>query len=230
MNERSFIIFKVTAMTNKESRKKQITAKRREQILKAAMEAFSQKGYAAATIPEIARLAGIAAGTIYLYFPSKRELFIAVIKNFIITAPLLDLINKIPQGNIDAVFRKILRNRFDLIKSAPMSRMPSLIGEVQRDPELKALWIRQFLQPFLARMEGVYRLISASGKFRRMEPAVAARAVGGMIFGFLMLKVMESDASPLARLPQDKVADDLVNFVLHGLLKETGRKNTTRRT
>ena len=71
MNIHSFV--SSTKMPDRETRKKQILAKRQEQILKAAMEVFSRKGYAAATIPEIARLAGIAAGTIYLYYPSKRD-------------------------------------------------------------------------------------------------------------------------------------------------------------
>jgi AcrR family transcriptional regulator len=211
-------------MAGKESRRKQVTEKRRGQILKAAMEIFSQKGYAAATIPEIARAAGIAAGTIYIYYPSKRELFIAVIKNFIITVPLLKLIDKIPEADIVVTFKRILQNRFDLIKSEPMSRIPSLMGEIQRDPELKALWAEQFLQPFLTRMEGVYRVMKTSGKFRRLEPAMAVRAIGGLIFGFLMLKIMEGESSPLNRLSQAKVANDMADFVLHGLLKDAEEK------
>ncbi len=45
-------------MPDRESRKKQITAKRCRQILDAALDVFAQKGYTAATIPEIAKLAG----------------------------------------------------------------------------------------------------------------------------------------------------------------------------
>jgi AcrR family transcriptional regulator len=215
-------------MVDKELRKKKITEKRREQILRAAMEIFSRKGYAAATIPEIARAAGIAAGTIYIYYLSKRELFIAVIKNFIITTPLLDLIDKIPRANIAATFRNILRNRFDLIQSGTVTRMPSFMAEIQRDPELKALWAEQFLRPFMTRVEGIYRAMAASGSLRPIKPAVAARAVGGMVLGFLMLKMMEGDASPLNRLPQDRVVDDLVNFVLYGLLNEKGQPKKRR--
>ncbi len=215
-------------MVDKESRKKSITEKRRGQILKAAMEIFSRKGYAAATIPEIAGEAGIAAGTIYLYYPSKRELFIAVIKNFIITTPLLDLINKIPKGDITVVFKHILQNRFNLIKSEIVTRIPSLMAEIQRDPELKALWAEQFLRPFLARMEGVYHDMAASGRFRRLEPAVAVRAVGGMFLGFLMLKIMEGEASPLNRLKQEKVADDMAGLILHGLLDHSVEKKSKK--
>lgn len=203
---------------DRQARKARITAERKQQILDAALVVFSAKGFAMATTAEIARTAVIAEGTIYNYFPSKRELFVAVIKNFVITTPLLELIDNIPKGNIDVVFKNILQNRFDLMNSVHVSRMPSLIGEVQRDPELKALWTEQFVQPFLARMETVYRFMTASGKFRRLEPVVAVRAVGGMILGFIMLKIMEGEASPLNRLSRDDVAEGIVNLILHGLL------------
>jgi AcrR family transcriptional regulator len=200
-------------------RGKQTTVKRREQILKAAIEIFSSKGYAAATIPEIARLAGVASGTIYIYYSSKRELFIDVIKNIIITTPLFEFIDRIPQENIDIILKNILKDRFELIKNTPVSWIPSLIGEIQRDPELKTLWAEQFIQPFLTRIEEIYRFMTDSERFGRMEPAVAVRAVGGMILGFFMLRIMEGELSPLNVLDQEKVIDDIVNLLLHGLLR-----------
>ena len=205
-------------MADKESRKGKITAKRREQILQAGMEVFSRKGFAAATIPEIANAAGVAAGTIYLYYPSKRELFIAVIKNFIITTPLLDLIGRLPTENPRTVLKNIIKDRFALIKNEAVTRMPSLIGEVLRDAELKELWRQQFLKPFLGRIETGYRMMAASGKVRRMEPVVAVRAVGGMFLGFLILRVMEGESSPLNQLPESKVADNIAGFIMHGML------------
>lgn len=210
-------------MANKESRKKKITEKRRKEILKAGLEIFTQKGYAAATIPEIAKAAGVAAGTIYLYYPSKRDLFVAVIKNLIITTPLLKLIDKIPQGDMESVLKNILKDRLDLIKNPVFYRMPSLIGEVLRDPELKKLWQKDFLQPFLGRIEMGSRMMSGAGKFRELEPTIAVRTVGGMILGFLMLRVMEGETSPLNKMEQEKIAEDIVSLLLHGLLKEEAK-------
>jgi len=46
---------------------------RRAQLLKAARKVFRAKGYAGATVSEIVREAGVAQGTFYLYFPSKRD-------------------------------------------------------------------------------------------------------------------------------------------------------------
>jgi AcrR family transcriptional regulator len=211
-------------MADRETRKAKLTARRQEQIIKAAMEVFSRKGYAAATIPEIARLAGVAAGTIYIYYPSKRELFVAVIKNFVITTPFLKLIDKIPQGKTDNIIKKIIRDRLHLVETEPISRMPSLMGEVQRDPELKAIWTEQFLQPFLKRFEGIYRFMMVTGKIRQMDPAVATRIVGGLIVGFLILKIMEGESSPVKNMPEEQVAEEIMNFIFYGLLKDTGEK------
>ena len=212
-------------MADKKTRKKIITGQKRAQILKAAGEIFTRKGFEAATIPEIARAARVAAGTIYLYFPNKRELFIAMVKDTIITAPLLNLIGKIPTGNFEDVFKNIILERFGLVKNQgeTMARMPRLIGEIQRDPELKALWLKDFLQPFLARMEMAYRMLNTSGKARRVKPAVVVRMIGGMIFGFMMLKMLEGEKSPLNKMSQEEIAGEIVNFVLHGLMNDTDK-------
>jgi AcrR family transcriptional regulator len=207
-------------MSTRDLKKKQITSQREEQILQAALEVFSQKGYAAATVPEIARLAGVATGTIYIYFPSKREMFIAVIRKFILTVPLLNLIENMPKAEFPAIFKSILQNRLNLTEGDKMSRISSLMGEIQRDPELKALFSEKLIQPFLSRMEDYYRDASVTNNFRQLEPTVAVRALGGMILGFIMLKSMEGSNSPIIGLPQEKVAQDLLNFVLFGLIDD----------
>ncbi len=206
----------------RQERKERITTIRKQQILDAALSTFSEKGFAAATTAEIAQTAGVAEGTIYNYFRSKRELFIAVIENLIVTVPLLNLIEKLPKGDIGVTFKHILQNRFRLIESRPMSQMLAMMAEIQRDPELKALWAEKFLQPFLSQLDGMYRIMTAGGKLRSLEPAVAVRAVGGLILGFFILKIMEGEASPLKRLPQEKVVEEMMQFVLHGLLNEKG--------
>ncbi len=191
---------------------------RERQLLDAALDVFSKKGFAKATTGEIARKAGVAEGTIYNYFPNKRELFVAVIKDFVITIQLLDLIGKIPEEELSVTFKNILINRLSLLDSESISRMPSMIGEIQRDPELKAMWLEEFLQPFLSQLGGMYHFMKASGKLRRLEPTIGVRIVGGLIIGFLMLRIMEGETSPLSKMPREKVAEDITEFILHGLI------------
>jgi AcrR family transcriptional regulator len=53
---------------------------RTSEILAAARSEFALKGFANATIDDIAERAGIAKGTVYLYFPSKNDLFLALLR------------------------------------------------------------------------------------------------------------------------------------------------------
>ena len=54
---------------------------RRTQILEAATRVFAEKGYHRATTKDVARAAGMAEGTIYLYFENKSELLIALMEH-----------------------------------------------------------------------------------------------------------------------------------------------------
>ena len=173
-------------------------------------------------------MAGVAEGTIYNYFKSKRELFVSIIRHFIITAPLLELIDQLPEGNIMEIFNHILENRFSLIESERISRLPILMTEIIRDPELRALWAREFLQPFLAKMESVYEILAASGKIRRLEPALLVRAIGGMILGFLILKMMEGDASPINKVPREKLIGDMMSLITNGLQNKENNEKEAR--
>ncbi len=54
---------------------------RREELLAAARRVFAQKGFHDAKVGDIAASAGVAKGTVYLYFPDKRSLFVELIDN-----------------------------------------------------------------------------------------------------------------------------------------------------
>ena len=60
-------------MTATRARRTESEPVRRAQLLRAARKVFRVKGYDGATVSEIVREAGVAQGTFYLYFPSKRD-------------------------------------------------------------------------------------------------------------------------------------------------------------
>lgn len=57
-----------------------VTEFRRAEILEAARTVFAGRGFEAATIDDIAHAAGVAKGTLYLYYPSKREIYWAALR------------------------------------------------------------------------------------------------------------------------------------------------------
>ncbi len=69
---------------------------RQDDILKAALEVFSEHGFAAARLDEVARRAGVAKGTLYLYFPDKETLFERMLQS--VAAPGLALLARLAEA------------------------------------------------------------------------------------------------------------------------------------
>jgi AcrR family transcriptional regulator len=61
------------------TRRKESAAQRRDAILEAARTVFARKGYADTGVEDIAEQAGIGKGTLYLYFPSKEQIYLAAL-------------------------------------------------------------------------------------------------------------------------------------------------------
>ncbi len=87
--------------------------KKKESILAAARELFATKGYEETTIAEIARAAGVAVGTVYLYFQNKHEILVevclalnALIAQVIQSPKITSLpLREIPRAIIEEAFR-----------------------------------------------------------------------------------------------------------------------------
>jgi AcrR family transcriptional regulator len=205
-------------MADRELRKKQNTTKRQTQILNAATEIFVRKGFADATIPEIAKLSGLAAGTIYIYYPGKRELFIAVIESLIVIHVQTSF-KKDSNDDLTRTIQDVVDDRLRMLQGEGFPRLMSLMGDIQRDAELRTMFTEKLMRPFLRYMENIYRERVEAGELRQMEPELVVRLIGGMMMGINLLKSIEGENSPLNRLSKEKTAREIINFILFGLSK-----------
>jgi TetR/AcrR family fatty acid metabolism transcriptional regulator len=79
MNEHSFIAMPASASVRRLTPRVQpAVADKREAILRAATEVFAANGFFQAQVADVARAAGVAAGTVYLYFRSKDDLLVSL--------------------------------------------------------------------------------------------------------------------------------------------------------
>lgn len=67
-----------TAATARRARVDTPPGPKRDAILRAAIDVFAERGYFNAQVADVARVAGVAAGTVYLYFRSKDDLLISI--------------------------------------------------------------------------------------------------------------------------------------------------------
>jgi AcrR family transcriptional regulator len=201
----------------REKQKEALTKQRKQQILDAALDIFSKKGFAEATTAEIARTAGIAEGTIYNYFQSKRELMVAVIRTFAITEPLLSLFEHADETDFPAFLTAVLENRMNLVEGSEKGQPLLLMSELLRDPELKEIFNRQVIRPIITRMEKFYDSGVTAGYFRPLDTTIITQATGGLIIGLLILTLLEGESSPLKGIPRQKLATEIVELVLKGI-------------
>src|SRR5579859_4268094 len=92
-----------------------VIAARRNQILDAATQVFAEKGFHRATIKDIARVAGIADGTIYTYFASKTDVLLAILNRLNETTEREQQLNPESTQDIRAFFTSYLRQRMALL-------------------------------------------------------------------------------------------------------------------
>lgn len=97
---------------DRSTRTEQAKAARREEILAAARRVFAARGFRGTTIADIAEEAGVALGTIYLYFPSKQTVFAALNEQF--NRLITDAVTSVaPTGSLEQTTRLRVKSVFD---------------------------------------------------------------------------------------------------------------------
>ncbi len=192
---------------------------RRRAILDAAMKIFSAKGYSAATIRAIAREAGVAEGTIYLYFSGKRDLLLGLYRSLIVDS-LEDLLARPRRRDDEAFLRELVADRMRRIR-AHAGEFKFGLTELPLHPDLRQRFYAEILRPQLDRLEAFARERVRAGAYRSVRPRVAARALQGMYLSFAIAEILFGDAD-VAALDPEGLAEELVSIFLFGVTPRSG--------
>jgi len=200
--------------TQREATKRQLLKEQREaQILDAAARVFARKGYQRATTKEIASEAGVAEGTIYNYFDSKRDLLIAMASRLALES--LHELNSLPSmEDVNAYVLALVTNRFDLLlKNIDLVR--ALMPEVLVDDDLRQAYMDEVLTPATSYLGDYIDGRIQAGSFRKVKTDVVAQTMIGavMSFGFLWLQ----QRSELDEQSHEELVSEVVGLFLDGL-------------
>jgi AcrR family transcriptional regulator len=208
-----------------EKAKQVLTEERRAQILGAAAQVFSDHGYHEATIRQIADRAGLAEGTIYLYFPGKRDLLLSAWEHVAISS-LFPLLDQASRGADDEEFMTtIVTNRFELFRlHAAFFRL--VMQQADVDPELRKT-VQTRIQTIKAILGDHLRRRIAEGGFRRVSVPIVQRAIAGMMMGAAVLDA--NDPDPLfERYTIPTIAREMTRLILYGLVADGERHRDDR--
>ncbi len=186
---------------------------RRQDILKAAMKVFARRGYAAATIRAIAREAGIAQGTIYLYFPSKRDILLALYRSMILES-FEEILARPEKADAEGFLRSLIVDRIRRFRRNPRA-VRFAFTELPFHPELREKLYREIALEQLGRLQAFLKDRIAKGELRPLRAEIAARAFQGMYVIFTLAETVFGDRE-VARLTPEEIADEVVRLFLHG--------------
>ena len=194
---------------------------RRQQILNAALVVFSKRGYGEATIPGIAGEAGVAVGTIYHYYESKHDLLVSLIDDYVNSDALREIFAELAKEDDKTSVQGIIENGLDWAAD-DLKGFLFIFTEVLRDPELGEHFSDKFLASLLQSLEKYVAERVSSGRFRQVDPKVAARALFGMVLGFVLLRQLEGERGSGEATPLPELTSQLADMLLEGLRNKSG--------
>ena len=194
-------------------------AERPTLILQAALEEFSLKGFAAARLEDVAARAGITKGTIYVYFPSKEDLFMATLSEK--ARPLFENLASLaadPDGSAMDILRDHLAFAAGHMIEDPCGRdiFRILLVEGHRFPGMTDRWYTEVMGPALETFAAVLRRGVLRGEFRPSIVEDFPQLVMAPLFLYQNWQMLFGDAQPL---DGHRYLDAAFDLLAHGLLR-----------
>ena len=186
---------------------------KRERILRAAVKVFARKGFYASRVSEIAKAAGVADGTIYLYFKSKDELLTSLFEDRI--TRLLEVLHR----EVDAVpsgpgrVRRVVELQLGLLEGERDLAEVITVNLRQSTRLLKQYATKRFTE-YLDLMALVIADAQHAGELRAdVSPRIVARAIFGALDGIALTWALgNAEAGGLTR-----AGTQLADVLLQGL-------------
>lgn len=194
----------------------QLVETRREQILQAAVQVFSERGFHRSTIKAIASAAGIAEGTIYNYFGSKRELLIAMIDRFALES-VKQIISDEAYSEPEDLIRAILKDRLDMLRERHSIFM-AIFPEVLLSDELRRLLFGEMIFPVMDSSRNAVAKGVAAGRFREVDPLIFTRMVMGAMMSYMFLSLSD-EINTYKGMSNDEIIDAWLDVFFYGLVK-----------
>jgi AcrR family transcriptional regulator len=189
------------------TRKHRTEQDRKEQILAAARAVFGEKGYENTTVSNIVRRAGVAQGTFYLYFASKREAVIALGAR-----PMEEMAIRMEAAganglSFEEMLREMVRVAFEIERTdVDLCRLMSHAKSLSAN----LLDAMPTYQRIGATMRSMFESAVASGEMHPMDPEMANEMMHLIISGAMSAAADKRDDDYTKRM-EEATAQVLVN-------------------
>jgi AcrR family transcriptional regulator len=192
---------------------------RPEEIVEAAMTVFGQSGYARAKIDDVARVAGVSKGTVYLYFDSKEALFREMVRTRIVAALAeAEQFVRDHDGSGRELLVEVIRRMYLRMRSDQMTQLARMVhSELPHFPELARFYFDEVILRARRLVAQVLARGEARGEFRPGASGFAARGLSSLLVHTAQMQCFFQRFDPQA-LTEDQAIEGLIDLYLHGVL------------
>ena len=201
----------------KRSRRKEA---RPGELLEAALDLFVEKGFAATRVDDVAARAGVSKGTLFLYFPSKEELFKAVVRENIAgrfaewNTELETFVGTTSEVLIYCY--QVWWERIGATKASGITKL--MFSEAQNFPEIAQFYQQEVILPGRALIRRILQRGMERGEFREMDLDYGTYIVlAPMMFLMLWNNSMGPCALPDENFSPEQYIRSQIDNILHGL-------------
>lgn len=198
---------------------------RPEEILDAALAVFTENGFAAARVEDVAARAGLSKGAIYLYFPSKEAMLNALVERSAgaLASASERLVATGGAADPEAAYRAVLTMILTTMADPAVSAAPRLVlAEAQRFPGLAAHYRSHVIDTGRRTMLALLEAGVAKGVFRAVEAEAAMRAFAGPVIAHMLLTTVFQAENDPEHDPAE-MAEAIADIVLYGLKPREGQ-------
>jgi AcrR family transcriptional regulator len=190
------------------------------ELIEAALDLFVEKGFAATRVDEVAARAGVSKGTLFLYFPSKEELFKAVVReNIAGRFAEWTLEMDAFESSTDDLLRycyKVWWERIGNTKASGITKL--MLSEAHHFPEITQFYQREVMRPGQALIRRILQRGMDRKEFRPLDLDHAVYLVlAPMIFLMLWKHSMGACVPDILALDPEKYLAMQADNILHGL-------------
>ena len=199
---------------------------RRAQILREAARLFGTHGFNGTTTRDVAAQVGLTEAALYRYYPSKEAMYVAILdQRMAVSDPLARVLSKAAARDDRGVFAGLALELLRSVEADPSILRLLLYSALEghqlarRFHDRRIRQLRDFLTRYVARRV-------RDGAFRKMSPALAARAFLGMVVNQLITRHVFGQEMPGAR-SLEETADAFAAIFLDGMQARHQRRRAT---
>lgn len=188
-------------------------------ILRSAVEVFAEKGFSAAATSEIAQKAGVAEGTIFRYYKTKKDLLLAIVAPTMsrMIAPFVlrnfgDVLET-PYDTFEAFMRAFTLNRLEFARNN-FKIIKILIQEIPFQPALKKQFLDNVLSQVLERVSSVVERFQQEGQIVDAPSPAVIRFAASSVIGYLLTRLL---LLPEQEWDDEQEVSQMISFVMHGI-------------